>query len=181
MMKNNQENQIVLGGGCFWCLEATFRLVKGVTNLIVGYSDGNIDQPTYEQVCQGNTGYIEVIKLTFNPTIISLDSILTIFFTLHDPTSLARQGNDVGYQYSSAVFYTNNDQKNIIDQVVLKVSKLYTKPIVTIIKPLKNFYVAEEEHQDYFTKHPNQAYCQIIINPKITKLRQYYSRYLASD
>ena len=181
MMKNNQENQIVLGGGCFWCLEATFHLVKGVTNLIVGYSDGNIDQPTYEQVCQGNTGYIEVIKLTFNPTIISLDSILTIFFTLHDPTSLARQGNDVGYQYSSAVFYTKNDQKNIIDKVVLKVSRLYIKPIVTIIKPLKNFYVAEEEHQDYFTKHPNQAYCQIIINPKITKLRQYYSRYLASD
>jgi peptide-methionine (S)-S-oxide reductase len=175
---NQPTETIILGGGCFWCLDATFRLVKGIKEVVCGYSGGETENPTYEEVCSSNTGHIEVIKLSFDPQIIDLSVILNIFFTLHDPTSLARQGYDVGYQYSSAIFYFSKQQKKVIEQVYSKFSKIYQKPLVTIIQPFKNFYPAENYHQDYFNKNPSQSYCQMIINPKILKLKNKYASYL---
>jgi len=175
---NQQNETIILGGGCFWCLDATFRLVRGVKEIVCGYSGGETPNPTYEEVCSSNTKHIEVIKLTFDHRVIDLLAIINIFFTLHDPTSLAKQGHDEGYQYSSAIFYFSDQQEEIIKQAVTNISQIYKKPIVTIIEPFKNFYVAENYHQDYFNKNPSQAYCQIVINPKIIKLRNQYSNYL---
>lgn len=171
---------IVLGGGCFWCLDAAYRLIKGVTKVTSGYAGGFTDNPNYYQVASGASGHAEVVKVEFMPEMIKLLDILDIFWAIHDPTSLNRQGNDTGTQYRSAVFYTDKDQKKIIDQSLQGAKEIWDNKIVTEIQPLVKFYPAEAEHQDYFINHPEQAYCKVIINPKLKKLRQKFSSLLNS-
>ncbi|MGD9131217.1 MAG: peptide-methionine (S)-S-oxide reductase MsrA [Candidatus Bathyarchaeota archaeon] len=163
-----------LGGGCFWCIEAAFNEIRGVVNVESGYAGGEIASPTYEQVCTGNTGHAEVVQITFDPHIISFMEILQIFFTAHDPTTLNRQGADVGTQYRSVIFYHNEKQKEAAEQVIAEFNdtKVWGNPIVTQVEPFKNFYKAEEYHRKYFDRHPEAAYCRIIIAPKIAKLRK---------
>jgi peptide-methionine (S)-S-oxide reductase len=165
-----------LGGGCFWCIEAAFNEIRGVVNVESGYAGGELASPTYEQVCTGTTGHAEVVQITFDPDIISFKEILEIFFTAHDPTTLNRQGADVGSQYRSVIFYHNEKQRKVAEQVIgeLNASKVWDNPIVTQIEPFKNFYKAEEYHRKYFSRHPEAAYCKVVITPKITKLRKKY-------
>jgi peptide-methionine (S)-S-oxide reductase len=165
-----------LGGGCFWCTEAVFSELKGVDRVESGYSGGNVANPTYQQVCTGETGHAEVVQITFDPTVISFKDILTIFFAIHDPTTLDRQGADVGTQYRSVIFYHSNKQKTVVDQVVkeIEAAGIWEAPIVTQVVPFEAFYVAENYHQEYFKRDPDQAYCQVVIAPKITKFRKQY-------
>lgn len=167
--------EIVLGGGCFWCLDASYRLVNGVMEVISGYTGGHTLHPNYQDVSSGNTGHAEVVKIVFDTSILSLEDILEIFWAIHDPTTLNRQGNDVGTQYRSAVFYSNGKQKEIAENSVQKTQKLWNDPVVTEIQPLVAFYPAEDYHQNYFAKNPNQAYCQVVINPKLAKLRESFA------
>jgi peptide-methionine (S)-S-oxide reductase len=169
---------IVMGGGCFWCLDAAYRLVKGISKVTSGYSGGHIDNPTYEQVTSGTTGHAEVVKVEFEPKTISLNDVLDIFWTIHDPTTLNRQGNDVGPQYRSVLFYKDQDQKQAFEKSKATAQKVWSGKIVTEIAPLVKFYPAEAYHQDYFKNHPEQAYCQIIINPKLAKLRKKFAALL---
>ncbi|HHT9108463.1 MAG TPA: peptide-methionine (S)-S-oxide reductase MsrA [Candidatus Wunengus sp. YC63] len=183
---NKQENQTVaspqgkevvtLGGGCFWCIAAVFEELHGVEQVESGYSGGWVDDPSYEQVCTGTTGHAEVVQVTFDPKIISLEKILEVFFTVHDPTTLNRQGADVGTQYRSVVFYRSEEQKTTAEQVIREIqkAKLWKAPIVTELVPFKAFYRAEEYHQEYYKKNPGQAYCRIVIEPKIKKFREHY-------
>ena len=165
-----------LGGGCFWCIEAAFNEIKGVVNVESGYAGGESASPTYEQVCTGTTGHAEVVQVTFDPHIISFREILQIFFTAHDPTTLNRQGADVGNQYRSVIFYHNEKQKEVAEQTIaeLNAAKVWDDPIVTQVESFKNFYKAEDYHRKYFDRHPEAAYCRIIIAPKIAKLRKKY-------
>ena len=165
---------ITLGGGCFWCLDAAFSRTKGVSNVVVGYAGGVVANPTYDDVCGGGTGHAEVVQVHFDPALIKLEDILSIFFTIHDPTTLNQQGHDVGTQYRSVIFYTDAEQKKVANKVMeqLTSEKLYDDPIVTQLLPLDVFYVAEDYHQHYFDKNPDQAYCQIVIMPKLQKFRQ---------
>jgi len=172
---------IVLGGGCFWCLDASYRLIDGVLRVESGYAGGHVKDPTYDQVCAGTTGHAEVVRVTFNPEIITLSDILDIFWALHDPTSLNRQGNDVGEQYRSIIFYENPEQRRTAEMSVRAVAELWEDPVVTDIQELDTFYFAEEEHQDYFAHHPENAYCQVIINPKLTKLRKKFADRINSN
>lgn len=162
---------IVLGGGCFWCIEGVFSLVKGVKEAVSGYAGGESDNPTYGQVCSGTTGHAEVVRVEYDDEIISLEDILEIFFAIHDPTSLNRQGADTGTQYRSAIYYSDDIQKQIVLDVLEAARKHYSRDIVTEIALLEKFYPAEEYHQHYFQKNPNQGYCQIVIAPKIEKFR----------
>jgi len=166
---------IVLGGGCFWCLDASYRLIDGVLKVESGYAGGHVKDPTYDQVCAGTTGHAEVVRVTFNPEIITLSDILDVFWALHDPTTLNRQGNDVGEQYRSIIFYENPEQRRTAEMSVRAAAELWEDPIVTDIQELDTFYLAEAEHQDYFAHHPENAYCQVIINPKLTKLRKKFA------
>lgn len=169
-------DSIVLGGGCFWCLEAIFQRVIGIVSVTNGYAGGTVENPSYEAVCSGETGHAEVVKLAFDPATASLKTILQIFWTLHDPTTRNRQGNDVGTQYRSVIFYENQEQKTTAEESLKQDGQpLWNNPIVTEIKPLEIFYPAEDYHQDYFNNHPEQAYCQTVINPKIAKLKQKFS------
>ncbi|MCF6154341.1 MAG: peptide-methionine (S)-S-oxide reductase MsrA [Candidatus Brocadia sp.] len=171
-----QEKEVVtLGGGCFWCIEAIFEELEGVEQAESGYSGGWVDDPTYEQVCTGKTGHAEVVQVTFEPKVISLKEILKIFFTVHDPTTLNRQGQDVGTQYRSVIFYHSQEQKAVAEQVIqeIQTEKLWSDPIVTEIVPFKVFYKAEDYHQEYYKLNPGQAYCRIIIAPKIKKFREH--------
>jgi peptide-methionine (S)-S-oxide reductase len=163
-----------LGGGCFWCIEAVFDEVEGVLKVESGYAGGNFDLPTYEQVCTGKTGHAEVVQVTFYPKIISFKEILEIFFTAHDPTTLNRQGADIGNQYRSVIFFHNIKQKLTAEKLINQFNskKIWNKQIVTQVEPLKKFYKAEKYHEKYFLKHPNSSYCQIVIGPKIAKLRK---------
>lgn len=165
-----------LGGGCFWCTEAVFSLVKGVDKVEPGYSGGRLENPTYEQVSTGTTGYAEVIQISFDPDVISFKEILEIFFSSHDPTTLNRQGNDVGTQYRSVIFYHTDQQRATAEQVIeeLTEAKAWNAPIVTLIEPFKTFYKAEEYHRNYFKRHPESSYCRLIIAPKIDKLQKHY-------
>ena len=165
-----------LGGGCFWCTEAVFKLIRGVETVESGYSGGWLENPTYEQVSTGTTGNAEVVQISFSPEVISFRKILEIFFASHDPTTLNRQGNDVGPQYRSVIFYHNDQQKAEAKQVMkeLTEAKTWKEPIVTKIEPFKSFYRAEEYHQNYFKQHPEKTYCQLVIAPKIEKLQKYY-------
>jgi peptide-methionine (S)-S-oxide reductase len=165
-----------LGGGCFWCIEAAFNEIKGVVNVESGYAGGEVASPTYEQVCTGTTGHAEAVQVTFDPNLVSFKEILEIFFTTHDPTTLNRQGADVGTQYRSVIFYHNEKQKETAEQVIaeLEAEKVWDSPIVTQIEPFKNFYKAEEYHRRYFSRHPEAAYCRVVIAPKIAKLRKKY-------
>jgi peptide-methionine (S)-S-oxide reductase len=167
---------VTLGGGCFWCIEAAFDEIIGILRVIPGYAGGEIISPTYEQVCTGTTGHAEVVQVSFYPHLISFREILEIFFTVHDPTTLNRQGADVGNQYRSVIFYHNEKQKEIAEKVIAEfgASKIWDNPIVTQVQPFKNFYKAEEYHQKYFARHPKLAYCRTVVAPKIGKLRKKY-------
>jgi methionine-S-sulfoxide reductase len=166
--------EITLGGGCFWCLETIYREIKGVEKVLSGYSGGSVVNPTYEEVCAGSTGHAEVVQITFNPQIITAEKLLRIFFATHDPTTLNRQGADVGTQYRSIIFYRNQKQKDVIDKVIgeLKKDKVYKNPIVTEVVPFESFYTAEEYHQNYYKQNQQQPYCRIIINPKLEKFKK---------
>jgi peptide-methionine (S)-S-oxide reductase len=169
-----------LGGGCFWCTEAVFLELKGVEKVESGYAGGTLPNPTYEQVCDGDTGHAEVIRVTFDPNVISYRQLLEIFFTIHDPTTLNRQGADVGDQYRSVVLYHDEKQKKIAEEVVQEIdaSKIWDKPLVTQLVPLKEFYPAEEYHRQYFARNPRQGYCTIVIAPKVLKFRKKYASML---
>lgn len=168
--------EIVVAGGCFWCLEAVFLRLKGVEEVESGYTGGETDNPTYEQVCSGRTGHAEAVRVGFNPREISLHDLLTIFFTLHDPTTVNRQGADVGSQYRSAIFYASEAQKEEAERVMeeIEAQELWPDSLVTELVPLRRFYPAEEYHRRFFERHPSQAYCQAIIAPKVAKLRKLF-------
>lgn len=167
----NGLQSIVLGGGCFWCLEAAYQMVKGVNKVTSGYAGGHWPDPTYERVTSGTTGHAEVVKVEFDPGQITLDTILDIFWTIHDPTTKDRQGHDIGTQYRSVILYSGDRQKRIAEASRDAAQDLVEDPIVTEIKPLDNFYAAEAYHQNYFRNNPEQGYCQVVINPKLTKLK----------
>lgn len=171
---------IYFGGGCFWCLEAVIQRLKGVISVKSGYAGGRAANPTYEQVSSGSTGHAEVIQIEFEPSIIGIDDLLSVFFSSHDPTTINRQGNDVGEQYRSVIFYIAKEQKEKISSFIEKLErdKIYKSPIVTEIKPLDKFYEAEKYHQNYYNQNQNKPYCQMVINPKLLKLKQKYSHLL---
>ena len=173
----SEQQTIVLGGGCFWCTEAVYVKVKGVTDVESGYSNGQPERPSYEQVCTGMTGHNEVVKLTYDPAQISLRQILEIFFVIHDPTTLNRQGNDAGTQYRSGIYFTTEEQKKEAGHMVaqLNAEKLFGKPVVTEVLPLANYWPAEEYHQDFFEKNPHQGYCVAVAGPKVAKFRKTFS------
>jgi peptide-methionine (S)-S-oxide reductase len=168
---------IVLGGGCFWCTEAVYVKVKGVTDVESGYSNGDVERPSYEQVCTGDTGHNEVVKLTYDPAQISLRQILEIFFVIHDPTTLNRQGADSGTQYRSGIYYTTPEQKQVAEDMIRQMTqeKLFGKPIVTEVKPVSNYWPAEDYHQDFFEKNPHQGYCMAVAGPKVAKFRKTFA------
>jgi peptide-methionine (S)-S-oxide reductase len=168
---------IVLGGGCFWCTEAVYVKVKGVTDVESGYSNGTVQRPSYEQVCTGTTGHNEVVKLTYDPSQVSTRQLLEVFFVIHDPTTLNRQGNDSGTQYRSGIYYSSDEQKQIAESLIAEMNrdKLFGKPVVTEIKPLDNYWPAEEYHQDFFEKNPYQGYCMAVAAPKVAKFRKTFS------
>jgi peptide-methionine (S)-S-oxide reductase len=171
---------ITLGGGCFWCLDAVFTDIRGVEQVLSGYSGGRVANPTYEDVCTGSTGHAEVVQIAFDPDVVSLRELLRIFFTLHDPTTKDRQGNDVGPQYRSVIFYRDAAQKAVAEEVIKEVtaSNAWDGKIVTELQPFKAFYQAEDYHQDYFRKNPLQPYCLFVIRPKVAKLRKAYLQML---
>jgi peptide-methionine (S)-S-oxide reductase len=180
-MKQNVSLEVAtFAGGCFWCIEAVFREIDGVEKVVSGYTGGKSTNPTYQRVCSGDTGHAEAVQITFDPSKTSYKEILEIFFSAHDPTTLNRQGADVGTQYRSAIFYHNEEQKTVAEELVreLEKAKLWEKPIVTQIVPLDKFYAAEDYHQEYFSRNPEQAYCQIVISPKMNKLRQQWAKRL---
>jgi methionine-S-sulfoxide reductase len=166
--------RIVLGGGCFWCLEAVFQRVKGVQSVLPGYSGGETKNPTYEEVTSGKTGHIEVVEVLFDPTIVSFENILKVFFEIHDPTTIDRQGNDMGFQYNSRIYYTNDTQRKTSLQTIEKLNSSHKFPdkIVTKVESLEEFYRAEDYHMDYYNRNKNQPYCKIVIEPKVRKLLQ---------
>ena len=173
-MAGNTETAI-LGGGCFWCTEAVYREVKGVTQVESGYSGGSVPHPTYEQVCVGDTGHAEVVRLQFDPGVVSYRDLLEIFFTIHDPTTLNRQGNDVGTQYRSVIYYQSPQQEATARQVIAEMAHVWDAPIVTELSPVQPFYKAEDYHQDYFRQHPLQGYCAFVVAPKVEKFRKTYA------
>jgi methionine-S-sulfoxide reductase len=175
-MSNNIQT-IVLGGGCFWCTEAVFLKIKGVMKVTSGYSGGSTKNPTYEQVCTGKTGHAEVLKIEYDPEIVSLETLLDLFFTIHDPTTLNRQGSDVGIQYRSIILYTNEEQKTIAQNFIKNIQKKFDKVIVTEIKQLDAFYPAEDYHQNYFGKNPNNPYCSFQIPGKLAKVSKKFHTY----
>jgi len=165
-----------LAGGCFWCLEAVFDEVKGVTSVESGYAGGGKGNPTYREVCTGTTGHAEVVQVKFDPRIISYRDILNVFFAVHDPTTLNRQGADVGTQYRSAIFYNDDGQKKIAAELIgeLNAQKIWDKPIVTEVRLFDKFHMAEDYHQEYFANNPDQPYCQAVVAPKVSKFRKYH-------
>ena len=176
-MKFNENADLevaTLAGGCFWCLEAIYDDLKGVKDVVSGYSGGHLPDPSYEQVCSGKTGHAEVVQVTFNPSLISFKEILEVFFSIHNPTTLNRQGADVGTQYRSAIFYHSQEQKKVAEQVIqeIETAGIWDHPIVTELTPFSEFYPAEDYHQEYFSKNPYQPYCQVVIAPKVAKFRK---------
>jgi peptide-methionine (S)-S-oxide reductase len=168
----------VLGGGCFWCVEAVYLEVKGVTSVESGYMGGHTENPTYEEVCSGSTGHAEVVKVTFDPAVISYRDILEIFFTIHDPTTLNRQGNDIGTQYRSVIFFETPEQEATARQVMGEMAAVWDAPIVTQILPQEAWYKAEDYHQNYFAQHPLQGYCAFVVAPKVTKFKKTFAHRL---
>jgi peptide-methionine (S)-S-oxide reductase len=179
---DSQERREVatLGGGCFWCIEAVFDDLKGVESVESGYSGGRRENPTYEQVCSGATGHAEVIQITFDPQVISFKQILEVFFTVHDPTTLNRQGADVGTQYRSVIFYHDEEQRRVAQEVIKKLDAdaVWNAPIVTELAPFEKFYVAEDYHQEYFRLNSAQPYCRMVVAPKVAKFREHYREQL---
>lgn len=171
---------VTLGGGCFWCIEAFFDALEGVEDAESGYSGGRVENPSYQQVCTGTTGHAEVVQVTFDPRIISFREILEVFFTMHDPTTLNRQGADTGTQYRSVIFYRSPEQKAVAEEVVREIenAQVWEMPIVTEIVPFKAFYKAEDYHQEYYKLNPGQGYCRVVIDPKMEKLREHFRKKL---
>jgi peptide-methionine (S)-S-oxide reductase len=168
----------ILGGGCFWCLEAVYLEARGVTRVESGYMGGDKPDPTYEQVCAGTTGHAEVVRLEFDPAVISYRDILEVFFTIHDPTTLNRQGNDVGTQYRSVIFFTSPEQEATARKVMGEMAAVWDAPIVTQIEPARTWYKAEAYHQDYYSQHPLQGYCAFVVAPKVDKFRTMFANRL---
>ncbi len=168
-----------LGGGCFWCLEAVYQEVKGVESVVSGYMGGRVLNPTYHQVCDGNTGHIEVVQVTFDPAVLSFRDVLEVFFTIHDPTTLDRQGNDAGEQYRSVIFYHSEAQKQAAEEIIsqLDAEKVWSNPVVTQVRPAEVFYRAEDYHQNYFRDNPKQTYCSYVVAPKLRKFREKLAHY----
>lgn len=175
-MENSNLETATLGGGCFWCTEAVFDALKGVEEVVSGYSGGHVENPSYQDVCTGSTGHAEVIRVRFDPEVITFKEVLQIFFATHDPTTLNRQGNDVGTQYRSVVFFHSEEQKKIAEQVIEEIDRedIYDDPIVTEVTEFSNFYAAEDYHQDYFENNPNQPYCTAVVAPKVAKFRKVF-------
>jgi len=173
----------VFGGGCFWCTEAIFTRLKGVENVESGYAGGHVDNPSYEEVSMGTTGHAEAIQIEFDPNIIKFEDLLNVFFATHDPTTLNRQGADIGEQYRSAIFYTSPEQKRVAEEFIRKLSNegTFDDPIVTEVSKLNKFWPAESYHRRYYDNNPNKPYCQVVIDPKIAKLRQNFLTLLNSD
>jgi peptide-methionine (S)-S-oxide reductase len=171
-MANQQK--AIFGGGCFWCIEAVFQRVEGVESAVSGYMGGEVPNPTYKQVCSGNTGHVEVVQVTFDPELVSYRELLKIFFTVHDPTTADRQGNDVGTQYRSVIYYTGEDQRREAEEYIdeLTKTKAFASPIVTALEPAKEFYAAEDYHQNYFNDNRYQPYCMFVVAPKVQKFEQ---------
>jgi len=176
-MESGDLKKVTFGAGCFWCTEAVFLNVKGVSKVVSGYSGGNVKNPSYREVCTGTTGHAEVTQITYDPKVVSFEDLLEVFWNTHDPTTLNRQGADEGTQYRSAVFYNDEEQKKIAEQYKkqLEASQVYKNPIVTEISPLVNFYPAEDYHQNYFELNPNQGYCQYVIRPKVDKFKKQFA------
>jgi methionine-S-sulfoxide reductase len=174
---NEKFKKIVLGGGCFWCLDPIYKNLTGVEDVVVGYAGGSVSSPTYEQVCTGRTGHAEVVQVTYDPEVISLNGLLDVFFQVHDPTTLNRQGADVGTQYRSIILVQDETEKEQVKEIVEKIdqSDLWRSKIVTQIDVLKEFYPAEEYHQDYFKKNPWAGYCQVVIKPKVKKFKEKFA------
>jgi peptide-methionine (S)-S-oxide reductase len=170
----------VLAGGCFWCLDAVYRITRGVRSVVSGYTGGAVEDPSYHAVCTGRTGHAEAVAVTFDPAVVPEDVILDLFFTGHDPTTLNRQGYDVGTQYRSAMFYADDAQRALFERAIARAQPLWDQPIVTTLEPLGAFWEAEPEHQDFYAKQPWNGYCQVIINPKLSKVRQRYSAWLTA-
>ena len=175
-MAEHEREVATLGGGCFWCLEAVFKDMRGVERVESGYTGGHVPNPSYYDVCSGQTGHAEVVQVTFNPNQVSFKEILQVFFTIHDPTTLNRQGGDIGTQYRSAIFTHSPKQAEIANQTIaeLTAEQIWDSPIVTEVTPLTDYYPAEEYHQDYFERNPNQPYCMAVVAPKVAKFRKYF-------
>ena len=176
MSDEQGKESATLGGGCFWCLEAVYKELRGVERVVSGYAGGGVADPSYEQVCSGSTGHAEVVQLTYDPRAVSFRELLEVFFTIHDPTTPNRQGADVGTQYRSAVFYHSPEQKEQTERVIteLNVNGVWPSPIVTEVAPLEKFYPAEDYHQDYFARNPGQGYCRMVVAPKVAKFRKHF-------
>jgi len=175
MSEQTASNVAILGGGCFWCIEAVFLEARGVTRVESGYMGGHDDHPSYEAVCNGTTGHAEVVRLEFDPSVISYHDILEIFFTIHDPTTLNRQGNDVGTQYRSVIFTTSPEQEAVARTVMAEMAMVWDAPLVTEVLPQETWYKAEDYHQNYFAQHPLQGYCAFVVAPKVVKFRTTFS------
>lgn len=173
---NNNIETTTLGGGCYWCLEAIFQQLQGVESVASGFSGGAVENPTYKEVCTGLTGHAEVIQITYDTSKISFAELLKVFFTMHDPTTLNRQGNDVGTQYRSAIFYHNEQQKQLAEDIIQKLNEehVYDSPIVTQVVPFQKFYKAEDYHQNYYNNNSNQGYCRLVIQPKLEKFEKIF-------
>jgi peptide-methionine (S)-S-oxide reductase len=178
MSQHSASEVAILGGGCFWCLEAVYLEARGVTRVESGYMGGTAADPTYEQVCGGTTGHAEVVRVEFDPNVISYRDILEIFFTIHDPTTPNRQGNDVGTQYRSVIFFTSPEQEAMARQVMGEMAAVWDAPIVTQVLPQETWYKAEDYHQNYFAQHPLQGYCAFVVAPKVAKFRKTFSERL---
>jgi peptide-methionine (S)-S-oxide reductase len=165
----------IIGGGCFWCLEAVYQQLKGVVLVESGYTGGTVKNPTYEQICNGDTGHAEVVKLTFDPQEISLRELLEVFFTIHDPTTLNRQGNDVGTQYRSVIYYNSPEQQEVAKHIIAEMALVWDAPVVTELSPVETYYKAEDYHQNYFQQHPFQGYCAFVVAPKLAKFREVFA------
>jgi peptide-methionine (S)-S-oxide reductase len=176
MQDRSARETATLAGGCFWCLEAVYDDLKGVESVVSGYMGGRNPNPTYEDVCSGRTGHAEVVQIVFDPATLSFRELLEVFFLIHDPTTLDRQGNDVGTQYRSAVFYHTPEQKAAAEEVIARLgsAKIYDDPIVTQVTPASDFYPAEDHHQEYFRRNPNQPYCAFVVKPKVAKFRKHF-------
>jgi methionine-S-sulfoxide reductase len=177
---NGNLETITLGGGCYWCVEAVYENLKGVKGVVSGFAGGTVENPSYEEVCSGKTGAAEVVEITYDKSITSLDEIFQVFFTVHDPTTLNRQGADVGTQYRSAIFYKNDEQKKVAQSIIneLEASKVFSSKIVTSLEPFKKFYKAEDYHQNYYENNKQQPYCQMVIQPKIEKFEKVFKERL---
>jgi peptide-methionine (S)-S-oxide reductase len=180
---SNDHPILVLGGGCFWCTEAVFDRVRGVLDVESGYSNGHVERPSYEQVCTGTTGHNEVVRLVYDPAQVSVRQLLGIFFATHDPTTLNRQGNDVGTQYRSAVYFTTPAQEQEARLLIAELEQgaIFNAPIVTEVLPLASYWPAEAYHQDYYEQHPNQGYCAFVVGPKVAKFRKQYAELLKPE